>query len=136
MDINSELEPLTVHNYEVSPAMDNLVRYVLKVIPDSHTEDFPSFSVFETYSPRDAYVERADIKEVANVFCPPELLDMPRDVAIGTLAHEFAHVFLNHTGKGGLRDEYEADALACQWGFTEEITAMRQHSGPPTNEEI
>lgn len=130
MDIDSELEPLTVYNYEVSPAMDNLVRHVLKVIPDSYTEEFPSFSVFERYSRWGAHVE-----EEGNIFCDPSLLDVPKDVAIGTLAHEFAHLFLGHTGKGGLREEYEADALAHQWGFKEQIRAMRNIAGPPTLEQ-
>ena len=129
--IDDELEPLTVHSYDVSPPMNGLIRHVLKAIPDSYAEDFPSFSVFETRSPWEARVEHE-----ANVFFDPKLLDMPRDVAIGTLAHEFAHVFLKHTGKGGLLEDHKADALACRWGFTEEITAMRQDSGPPTDEEI
>lgn len=130
MHIDSELEPLTVYNYEVFPAMDNLVRHVLEVIPDSYTEEFPSFSVFErAYSPWDAYVEEE------KVFCNPSLLDMPQDVAIGTLAHEFAHLFLRHTGEGGLREDYEADGLAHQWGFAEQIRAMRNIAGPPTLEQ-
>jgi len=129
MDIDSELEPLVVYNYEVSPAMDNLLRHVLKVIPDSYTEEFPAFSVFETYSPWGAHVEEG------KVFYAPSLLDMPKDVAIGTLAHEFAHLFLGHTGEGGLREEYEADGLAHQWGLAEQIRAMHRHIGPPTLEQ-
>jgi len=132
MDINSELEPLTVYNYEVSSTMDTLVKCVLKRIPDSYAEEFPPFSVFESHSPWYAHVEHEDLEEEGKVFCDPRLLNMPKNVAIGTLAHEFAHLFLGHTGRGGLRDEYQADELACQWGFTEEIRAMRRHSGPPT----
>ena len=56
----------------------------------------------------------------------------PRDVVIGNLAHEFAHVFLKHTGKGGLLDEHEADRLARRWGFAKEIRAIRHYLGPPT----
>ena len=78
--------------------------------------------------------ERTDVEEEANIFCAPKLLDMPRGVAVGILAHEFAHVFLGHARKGGLLDEHEVDALACQWGFTKEINAMWQHSGPPIDQ--
>jgi hypothetical protein len=74
MDINSKLEPLTVYNYEVSSGMDTLVRCVLKRIPDSYAEQFPSFSVFESHSPWDAHVEREDIEEEGKVFCDPRLL--------------------------------------------------------------
>jgi len=110
MQINKELEPLTVYDYDISPGLDILVRHVLVTIPDSYTEEFPSFPVFEAHSPWGAHVEEG------KVFCDLSLLDMPRDVAIGTLAHEFAHLFLRHTGKGSVRDEWEADALASKWG--------------------
>ena len=135
MEIDDELEPLTVYNYEVSPPMHNLVKHVLKAIPDEYTKDFPSFSVFETHSPWGAHVE-ADGEGGRSIFCDPRLLDSPTDVAIGTLAHEFAHLFLGHTGKGGLQEDYEADELACRWGFSAEAEAMRQHCGPPTDERI
>jgi hypothetical protein len=134
MEIDSELEPLTVYSYEVSPAMDTLIRHVLKVIPDSYSEEFPSFSVFETRSPWYAHVEREDVEEEGRIFCDPRLLNMPKDVAVGTLAHEFAHLFLGHIGPGCLQNEYKADELARQWGFSEEVRAMRQHIGPPTGE--
>jgi hypothetical protein len=124
MDIDSKLEPLTVYNYDVSPAMGSLIRQVLKWIPDEYTKQFPSFSVFEAHSPWDAHVEDG------KVFCDPNLLELPKDVAIGTLAHEFAHVFLGHMGES-LAEDYEADDLACQWGFTKEVGAMREQFGPP-----
>ena len=127
MNIDNELEPLTVYNYEVSPDMDRLVRCVLKMIPDYYTEDFPSFSIFETRSSWGAHVESE-----GKIFCDPSLLNQPRDVAIGTLAHEFAHVFLRQTGNGGLKDEHEVDALACRWGFKKQIEALRDYIGPPT----
>ena len=129
MNIDNELEPLTVYNYDVSPEMDRLVRHILKMIPDCYTEEFPSFSVSETYSPWGAHVE-----EDGKIFCDPNLLNLPYDAAIGTLVHEFAHIFLRHTGKGGLGDEHEADALACHWGFKKQIEAMRKHCGPPTED--
>ncbi len=47
MEIDDELKPLTIHNYEVSPAMHNLIIHVLKTIPDGYLDDFPSFSVYE-----------------------------------------------------------------------------------------
>ena len=127
MNINGELEPLTVYNYDVSSGIDSLVKYVLRVIPDDYAEQFPSFSVFETYSPRQAYVEDGKI------FCDSSLLNIAKDIAIGTLAHEFAHLFLGHPVSGGLEDEYKADELACQWGFQKEIAAMREWFGPPSN---
>ncbi len=134
MEFNSKLAPLTVYNYKVSSAMDTLVRYVLKRIPDSYAEEFPSFSVFESHSPWGAHVEREDIEEEGKIFCDPRLVNMAKNVAIGTLAHEFAHLFLGHTGAGSLQGEYQADELACQWGFMDEVKAMRQHFGPPSEE--
>lgn len=127
MNIDDELEPLTVYNYDVSSGMDSLVKYVLRVIPDDYAEQFPSFSVFEAYSPWHAHVE-----EGGKIFCDSSLLNIAKDIAIGTLAHEFAHLFLGHPVSGGLEDEYKADELACQWGFQKEVAAMREQFGPPT----
>lgn len=49
---------------------------------------------------------------------------------VGIIAHELAHLTLGHRfvkweGKRKLRpkEEYEADALACQWGFQAELRA-------------
>jgi len=49
---------------------------------------------------------------------------------VGVIAHELAHLALGHRfvsweGKRELRlrEEYEADALACQWGFQGELMA-------------
>ncbi len=49
---------------------------------------------------------------------------------VGIIAHELAHLALGHRfvsweGKRQLRlrEEYEADALACQWGFRERLMA-------------
>lgn len=129
MDIDSDLEPLTVYNYQVSSALDTLIRHILKTIPESYTEEFPSFSVFEAHSPWGAHVDDERI-----VICDPSLVDMPKDVTIGIIAHEFAHVFLRHTGQAGLREEEEADRLASEWAFAAEVRAMRQYYGPPTNQ--
>lgn len=108
--------------------MDRLVRSVLEFIPNKYADKFPSFSVFEFHSPWDAHVEPE-----GSVFLDPSLLNLPRNIAVGIIAHEFAHIFLGHTGKGGLHDKREADALASKWGSTEEVKAMRQHLGPPTD---
>ena len=132
MNIDRKLEPLTVYQYMVSAAMDSLVRHVLAVIPDSYAEEFPSFSVFEAPSPWGAHVEEGGEGE-GTIYCDSSLLRLSSDVTIGTLAHEFAHLFLRHHGLGGLREDWEADALASKWGFTEQIKAMRQHIGPPTD---
>jgi hypothetical protein len=59
-----------------------------------------------------------------------ELDGCPRREVVGIIAHELAHLALGHRfvsweGKRQLRlkEEYEADALACQWGFREELRA-------------
>ena len=102
------------------PSLDNLVRQVITTIPDSYKREFPSFSVSEAPSPWGVHVEDG------KVFCDSSLLDMPRDIAVGILAHGFADLFLRHTTKGEVCDEQKADALASKWGFTEEIEAMRE----------
>jgi len=127
MKIEGDLEPLTVYSYHVSPAMDDLVKNVLKRIPESYTEDFPSFSVSESPSEWGAHVDEE------NINLDSDLLNEPKDVAIGTIAHEFAHLFLGHAAPGSLQDEYEADTLAKKWGFKKQIKAMRKRYGPPSD---
>lgn len=58
------------------------------------------------------------------------LKERPLGEIVGIIAHELAHLALGHrfVWWGGkrklrLREEYEADALACQWGFEEELMA-------------
>ena len=47
---------------------------------------------------------------------------------IGVIAHEFAHMFLDHPnapddGRGRISYEEEANKLAAEWGFSKEIEA-------------
>ena len=58
------------------------------------------------------------------------LKERPLGQIVGIVAHELAHLALGHRfvsweGKRQLRlrEEYEADALACQWGFQGELMA-------------
>jgi hypothetical protein len=128
MKINNKLEPLKVNSYEVSAATDMLIKHVLKVIPDGYIGRFPPFSVYESYLHWDSPTEERGI------FCDPGLPNMPVDVAIGTLSHKFAHLFLGQdTGCSGNSPEQEkvADELACSWGFVREIEAMHRYLNPP-----
>jgi hypothetical protein len=135
LDFDADWEPLTVYDYKVSPPMDKLVRHVLKVIPNKYVEEFPSFSVFESVSPWGAHIERESAEDEGKMSLDPKILKMPKSVAVGLIAHEFAHLFLNQTGGGGLKDEYAADAFASQWGFAKEIKVMRRKLGSPTERE-
>ena len=58
------------------------------------------------------------------------LKERPLGETVGIIAHELAHLALGHRfvaweGKRQLRlrEEYEADALACQWGFRGSLIA-------------
>jgi hypothetical protein len=52
-------------------------------------------------------------------------LNEPKDVAIGTIAHEFAQLILGHVIPGSLQNEYEAENR----GFKKQIKAMRKRYG-------
>lgn len=65
-----------------------------------------------------------------------ELDDRAQGALVGIIAHELAHLALGHRfvswegkRKRRLREEYEADALACQWGFQEELMAALGSGG-------
>ncbi len=109
-----------------------LFEFVVQKIPDSYEEEFPCFSVWKGTGGvgEVAYVDGPNI-----YFNVDSLLKKPKDVTIGTIAHELAHICLRHYGTGGLENEERADGLACQWGFRKEIKAMREKTGPPTDEQ-
>jgi hypothetical protein len=59
------------------------------------------------------------------IYLAKKLMDLPRDVALHTIAHEIAQAFLTHQGNshhqwcGGYDAEVEADALVAAWEFPE-----------------
>ena len=61
------------------------------------------------------------------VVLPADLPSVPDAVARGTIAHEFAHVFLRHY-RPSEQCEREADQTAREWGFTRDIAALRSDS--------
>ncbi len=63
-----------------------------------------------------------------------KMLSAPRDIVAGLIAHELAHLFLEHGREQAAIqphdrvecEEREADTTAIGWGFKEEIEAMRR----------
>jgi hypothetical protein len=62
-----------------------------------------------------------------------ELIKLPDRAIIGVIAHELAHIALKHyrmtceqMSNFYLLFEYEADDLACKWGFKEEVRRFRE----------
>ncbi len=58
------------------------------------------------------------------VMLAADLPSLPDAVARGTVAHEFAHVALEHY-EPSEESESQADEQARQWGFSEEIDALK-----------
>ena len=136
MDIKRLQHQVILLDYEVrSDPLKSTIDEVLQGIPDKYADEFPSFSIYGGPAVEGAHVEPDavyfDIDKL-NAKC-----DENRDAVIGIIAHEFAHVFLRHTdagddGEKGLRHEREADEMACRWGFSSQIEALRRQCGPPT----
>jgi len=96
-------------------------------IPEMHMEDFPSFNIYAFTGKEGAMVMEDNV-----CFDLKVLGELPEEVQIGIIAHEFVHKFLGHGESSGLKEEAEADQLAAAWGFEREIKAMRKQIGPPT----
>ena len=135
MDLEG-LRIFTLLDYEINDSnLKKLIDYVLKMIPDEYEENFPSFSIYEGIAKEGANVtEDLIIFDVGRL---NELSDDDEDVKIGVIAHELAHVFCRHAtapdiGKRGLEHEDEADKLASDWGFANEVVAFRRKLGPAT----
>jgi len=113
-----------------------LVLEVLSRIPDEYEEKFPSFNIYEYYyrmykDDAGAYVHDSSAFFWAERFFKTS--DNDRDVMIGIVAHEFAHVYCGHKGRTkDLREENEADDRARGWGFESEVNVMREKLGPTT----
>ncbi len=118
-----------------SPGIREALEEVLSRVPDS---------VYNTlvHGDRPLYVaESSRIAGVVSLDCEgtsglilltlnEALKERPRGEIVGIIAHELAHLALGHRfaswegkRKLRLREEYEADALACQWGFQGELRA-------------
>lgn len=111
-----------------------LIDRVLQKIPDRYEEEFPTFSIFQGHSKWGAHVYDNNVYFDVNKL--EEISGGDEEVKIGVIAHELAHVFLNHTTsrdqrRRKLKYEDEADELASTWGFAKEIEAFRQKFGPP-----
>ncbi len=52
----------------------------------------------------------------------------PDELIVGVLAHEFAHVYLDHSLKTGNPHflEQEANELVIKWGFEKEIKVLKE----------
>ncbi len=114
----------------------SLLEDVIRRIPKRVHDEFAFFEVVEGPLPWGAHVDENNTVTLD----PEKLTTDSRDVALGTIAHELAHVFLDHRARLKLdsrarqEDCGEADARARKWGFSPEITALRGVIGEPTLE--
>jgi hypothetical protein len=125
-----------IENEIQDPSFRRLFEDVLARIPDSYAEDFPCFSVYEGFA-----LEGASVIDEIIYFDVSRLTKASggdQGVLIGIIAHELAHIFLGHSSMiernpmEGLKLEGEADSLAAEWGFAEEVETFRQKLGPPS----
>ncbi len=62
------------------------------------------------------------------IFLSEQLLAVPKEEALWTIAHEIAHSRLDH-GLAGYEAEVEADRLVSEWGFTEPKERPKDREG-------
>lgn len=107
----------------------NIFNAVIDRIPDSYGPLFPSFTVIPGPSKMGAHVDAPSRTLIIEAV---KLSQQSQQVALGTIAHELAHVFLGRASEPRLEEEYEADDLARRWGFTSEVNERRKRVGPPS----
>ena len=124
MDIERLKEQAILLDYEVEDdVLKSYIDEVLTRIPSSYIEDFPSFNIYNGSSVVAAHVYKDSITfDIAKLYKSSEGI---KEVIIGVIAHEIAHVFREHGFKASQKDalsfEDDADQLASEWGFEEEI---------------
>lgn len=111
------------------PEVRALFDTVIDRIPEEYGPSFPSFAVAPGSSKMGAHVDTPSRTLITDA---GKLGQQSHQVALGTIAHELAHVFLGRAPEPRLEDEYEADDLARRWGFMEEVDERRRLVGPPS----
>lgn len=125
-------DDLPIADWEIKDhRLNRLARDVIARMPEQYADGFTVFSVWEGPSREGARVDSDAI-----YLDPGKFSSWPDDVAVGVLSHEFAHCCLRHAelGNPGLKQEEEADQLASEWGFQQEVHAMRAELGEPTED--
>ncbi len=118
-----------------SPRIREALEEVLSRLPDSVYNNLVHGDrpLYMAESSRIAGVVTLDCEEGSGMTfltLNQELEGRAQEELVGIIAHELAHLALGHrfVWWGGkhqqrLREEYEADGLACQWGFQGELMA-------------
>ncbi len=107
-------------------------RDVRVFFPESVMSTFYSHLVLVRTDPKSEYGEHEMSHEMSFVVLSCYLNESSHKNAVGTIAHEFAHVYLEHSARRSKDEktgERRADALACKWGFKEEIDESKR-GGP------
>jgi len=120
-----KLVALDIPDSEIRAVFDT----VIGRIPEEYGPSFPTFAVAPGFSKMGAYV---DTPSSTLIIDAEKIGQQSQQVALGTIAHELAHVFLGRAPEPRLEEEYEADDLARQWGFAEEVDERRRLVGPPS----
>jgi len=116
---------------------DHMDELLGAVISEMHKSDFdkllkayPFFVLLRSPGMVQLFHASGDVHLV--MFCLSDLSAMGWFKAKALVAHEIAHVVLDHCSQPFSLDDpwlekkqKEADELCCQWGFTEEIQAVR-----------
>jgi hypothetical protein len=109
---------------EVIPSLLEVIAEVLTRIPQSALEGLVEKNAYlifpATHACYAGQLRMAPTGSLSFVVLASFLEKSPKNAAIGFVAHELAHVFLDHTS-GGETNELAADDLARSWGFTEEV---------------
>jgi len=136
MDIERLKEREILLDYEIEDkVLKSYINEVLTRIHPSYIRYFPFFNIYSGSS-----VEAADVYEDSITFDIAKLYKSSegiKEVIIGVIAHEIAHVYKKHSSKASQKDalrfEDEADQLASEWGFEQEIQLFREKLGHATD---
>ena len=116
------------------PRLIPALRDVLARLPESVFEERDIIVVFPEQHGSTAYLRNVMVPSASDsmfsvypvwiIVLAGYLAESTHKVAVGTIAHEFAHVVLGHRS-GGSNAEDAADTLAIEWGFSDEIEASK-----------
>jgi hypothetical protein len=114
-----------------SKELETILRKVLSTILDFVEID--DLMLGYLHEGRTSSGEVAEVTEDGFIYLDfNKLKDLPEDIIMAIIAHEFAHYYLEHYNSKPKRLEFkeEADNLAKKWGF--DIDKFRKVCGPAT----
>jgi hypothetical protein len=134
--LNDELLPLGSQGYENDYnfyprgiRFDAIVEVLTTLPPDEYERIKSTASSFRWHLPgKGVWGSVGENPTGKRIYLTPllECVELSRETVVGLVAHEIAHLILDHDGSGGREDEAVVESKIIGWGFAAENEALTE----------